>query len=68
MCGLQQIYSRGLLGLGLVREDVPNPQETGGPRDFRGLVGWGWVVGRNYRRWYSQRVYQEWNKIWSVKK
>jgi hypothetical protein len=37
------IYSRGLLGLGTVREDTPNPQETGGPREFRDLVGW--VVG-----------------------
>jgi hypothetical protein len=35
----QHIYSRGLLGLGLVREDVPNPQETEGPREFRDLVG-----------------------------
>ena len=26
--------------LGLVREDAPNPQETGGPREFRGLAGW----------------------------
>jgi hypothetical protein len=33
--------SRGLLSLGLVREDAPNLQETGGPREFRGLVGWG---------------------------
>lgn len=33
------IYSRGLLlGLGSVREDVPNLQEIGGPRKFRGLV------------------------------
>jgi hypothetical protein len=24
-----------------IREDVPNPQETGGPREFRDLVGWG---------------------------
>ena len=28
-----------------VREDSPNPQETGGPREFRGQVGWGlWGV------------------------
>jgi hypothetical protein len=26
--------------LDLVRENVPNPQETGSPREFRGLVGW----------------------------
>jgi hypothetical protein len=37
--GPQHTYSRGLLGLGSVREDSPNPQETGGPREFRGLVG-----------------------------
>jgi hypothetical protein len=30
--------------LGLFRENAPNPQETGGPRGFRGLVGWGWDV------------------------
>jgi len=34
------IYSRGLLGLGSVRENVPNPQETGIPREWGGLVGW----------------------------
>jgi hypothetical protein len=37
----QHIYSRGLPGLGLVREDVPNPQDTGDPREFRSLVGRG---------------------------
>jgi hypothetical protein len=26
------IYSRGLLCLGSVREDAPNPQKTGGPK------------------------------------
>jgi hypothetical protein len=39
----QYTYSRGLPGLGSVREDAPNPQETGGPREFRVLVGFGWV-------------------------
>ena len=29
--------------MGSVREDVPNPLKTGGPREFKGLVGW--VVG-----------------------
>jgi hypothetical protein len=33
-----------LPGLDSVREDAPNPQETGGPREWRGLVGLG--VGR----------------------
>ena len=37
----QHIYSRGLLGLGLVRNDAPIPQETGGPNEFRGLCGVG---------------------------
>jgi hypothetical protein len=27
--------------MGLVREDALNPQETGGPREFRVLFGWG---------------------------
>ena len=36
----QHTYSRGLLGLCLFRDDAPNPQETGGPREFRGQVGW----------------------------
>ena len=30
-----------LPGLGSVREEAPNSQETGGQREFRGLVGWG---------------------------
>ena len=29
--GSQHTYSRGLLSLGSVREDAPNPQENGGP-------------------------------------
>jgi hypothetical protein len=67
------IYSRGMLGLGLVREDAPNPQETRG-REFRDLVGWGvgsssWRqgAGRKYGMWNCQRVDQERNKIWSFK-
>jgi hypothetical protein len=66
-------------GLGSVRDDAPNPQGTGGSRKFRGLVGWsgvgGWGhptgdtgVGRRYGMWNSQRVGQEENKIWSLKK
>jgi hypothetical protein len=38
----QHIYSRELAGLGSIREDASNPQETGSLREFRGLVGWGW--------------------------
>jgi hypothetical protein len=37
----QNIYSRGLPGLDSVREDAPNPQETRGPKEWGGLVGWG---------------------------
>jgi hypothetical protein len=33
------------MGLDLVREDAPNPQETGGPREFSSLVKWGWEGG-----------------------
>ena len=29
------------MGLGSVREDAPSPQESGGTREFRGLLGWG---------------------------
>jgi hypothetical protein len=28
------IYNRGMSGLGSVREDAPNPQETGGPKEW----------------------------------
>ena len=60
----QHVYNRGLLGLGLVREDVPNPQETGDLREFRGQVGW--RVGRRYGMWNSSRVDQKGNRIWMV--
>ena len=35
----QHIYSRGLQGLGSVREHAPNSLVTRGPREFSGLVG-----------------------------
>jgi hypothetical protein len=69
-------YSTGLLGLGLVTEDAPNPQENGGPREGRGLVAWVGMeigvglsmwrqgVGRSYGMWKSQRVDWEGDKIW----
>jgi len=71
--GSQHIYSRGLPSLGSVRKDAHSPQETGGPKGFRGLVGWlrrGHLLGdrrtgRKYGMWNSHRVYQEGNKIWS---
>jgi hypothetical protein len=57
---------------GSIREDTPNSQETGGPMEFRGLVGW--VVGggdilmkigvrKRYKMWNSQRANWEGNKI-----
>jgi hypothetical protein len=39
--GPQHIYSRRLPGLCLFRDDALNSQETGGPREFKGQVGWG---------------------------
>jgi len=74
--GPWHIYSRGLPSLGSVREDAPNPQETEGPRKFRGLAGWveWWhpsgdkELGRRYGMWNSWKVDREGNKIWSVKK
>jgi hypothetical protein len=52
------------LVLDSVRKDVPNPQETGDLREFRGQVGWGlgismwrWgEVGRRCGMWNSRRV------------
>jgi hypothetical protein len=41
-------------GLGLVREDAPNPQEAGagGPREFRDLVGTSlWRQGAGEEVW-----------------
>jgi hypothetical protein len=35
----QHTHSRALPGLCSFRDDAPNPQETGGPREFRGQVG-----------------------------
>ena len=61
-----------------IRDDVPNPQETRGPREFRDQVGWGCRIGsgdfhmktvvrRKYGMWNSQRV-DGGDKIWSVNK
>jgi hypothetical protein len=35
------MYNRGLLDLFSFRDDAPNSQETGGPKELRGQVGWG---------------------------
>jgi hypothetical protein len=67
--------SRGLLGLCSFRDDAPNPQETGGLREFRGQVGWGWgdihveTGGRVGRRcgMSSSRKVDGGNKIWNIK-
>ena len=76
MRGPQHISNRGLLGLCSFRADAPNPQETDGPKEFRGQVGWSWGhprgdsrVGRRCGMWRKQRV-DGWggNRIWSVKK
>jgi hypothetical protein len=63
---LTHIYSRGVPGLCSFRDDAPNPQETGGPMEFRGQVGWGgeevWDVEQSEGGW--GRVV---NGIWNVK-
>jgi hypothetical protein len=65
-------------GLGSVRDDALNPQETGSPGELE--VWWGgqgWRGGdilvetggkRRYGMWNSLRVEWERNKIWSVRK
>ena len=68
--GHQHTYSRGLLGLCSFRDDVPNPQETGVPREFRGLGGGGYAhgdtrVGRRYGMWNSWRV--DWGRSNNIK-
>jgi hypothetical protein len=40
--GPQHTYSRGLPGLCSFRDDVPNPQETGGPGSLEVRWGGGW--------------------------
>jgi hypothetical protein len=43
-----------------LRDDVPNPQETGGPREFRGLVAW-WWLGHPHGDRETEK------KVWDVK-
>jgi hypothetical protein len=54
-----RIQQRTAPGLGSVREDAPNPEETGGPTEFRGLVGS--EVGTSSWRQGAR------NEIWDVK-
>jgi hypothetical protein len=56
-----------------IQDDAPNPQETGGPREFRGQVGWGLGnpcgdrgVGRIYGMWNSQRRVDGWGINYGV--
>ena len=37
--GPKHTYSRGFPGVCSFRDDTPKPQNTGGPREFRGQVG-----------------------------
>jgi hypothetical protein len=68
-------YSRGLLGLDLIREDSLNPQEIGGPREYGALCGvwmggWGHPVndgGMSYGMGNSQSEGQDGDKTWSMK-
>jgi hypothetical protein len=61
-----------------MRDDAPNPHETGGPREFRGLVAYGVDGGDNLEETgkgagktcgmqNSWRAEQEVNKIWSLR-
>jgi hypothetical protein len=45
----QHLYSIGLQGLCSFRDDAPNPQETRGPKEFRGQVGRGLGHPPGYR-------------------
>jgi hypothetical protein len=49
--------------------------KTWGPREWGCLVGWWWghvletrEVGRRYGMWNSQRVDQNGDKVWTVKR
>jgi hypothetical protein len=44
------------------REDAPNPQETGGSREFRGLFWWG--VGGGGILVEMEEVEEVWNVDW----
>jgi hypothetical protein len=49
----------------LFRDDAPNPQETGGPREFRGQVGWEvgastWRQGCGEEMWDVEQLEDGW--------
>ena len=49
------------------RCDVPNPQETGGPKEFRGQVAWGigtsmWRQGGREDVWDVEQSNDGWGK------
>jgi hypothetical protein len=71
----QHIHSRGLPGLCSIRDDAPNPQETGGPRQFRGGCVWRGGGASLWRRggeevWDVEQLEGRQgggDKIWSIK-
>ena len=49
------------------RGDVPNPQETGGPREFRGQMEWGvgtsmWIQGGGEEVWDMEQSEGGWRE------
>jgi hypothetical protein len=67
-------YSRGLSHLCSFRDDAPNPQETGGPGEYRGQMGFGvgistWRQGGGDEAWDMEQLEGRWrgSKMWSVK-
>lgn len=52
--------------MGSVREEAPNSQENGGPREWRGLGGWGECRGGEVGT-SSWRQGVEEEEVWDVK-
>jgi hypothetical protein len=56
-----------------VREDAPSPQETGDPREFRGLVEWGLEGGyirmetRGQGGDIGYGTFGRWTAVWGSK-
>jgi hypothetical protein len=51
------VFIREELGGFLSFKNMDIPLETGGPREFRGLVGWRWEVGTSSWRRGSKEVW-----------